>query len=708
MNIQDLDNLYRLFNFKKIDTHDGNIIAYAHRGSYFINADIIKLRPNANPDKAISHLTEMGYACSVREYKSFDEAKEQLFKGFFEYSISRDLTLTSYHDYCGKISKFIGCSYEYLPSKFFEYYTGVERRENIIETILNDFGNEKPILVILEAAAGFGKTSTSYEILSMLTKGINISIPLIAELSRHRQANIFKYVLYEEINQKFPGIRLEAVIYYIKEGWIPLIIDGFDELLRNISKDDRENDNFEESETMLETIKELLDGKAKILLTTRRTALFSDDDLFELLSPEANENQWILTRYVLNTPTINDWISTSRVNLLQKNDFDINNLSNPVILSYLRSLDDVQFEEIAQNPNQIVNQYFERILTRENERQNLKMTPDEQESIIKSISNHLVQNDIKMESKEAIEATIKKSNRAIIQEVLKRYTTKEPMTEEILVNKFSMHALIDRKGESEIRIGFVNDFIFGTFIGKNILDSDKEWFGTERYVDFVITSYKSRDIETKILIWEGLEFIMDMLSTQRQIQADICLRGKIFRNVLNDSISDLTFSDEFCDEAFYIENTVFSNCRFMNITFISDQLKNVFFIQCQFYNCSIKVNEIPKISLSGCEEHNSTITSVLQDYHEQLEEQILNDDEDAINKYKKHVLERFWPLGKERFTTHRVITTLRMGVRADEIDLLEEAIDQLVKDDLIIRERGKASLGLNIKKINEIKQIIGR
>jgi hypothetical protein len=563
-------------------------------------------------------------------------------------------------------------------------------------------------LVILEAAAGFGKTSTSYEILSMLTKGINISIPLIAELSRHRQANIFKYVLYEEINQKFPGIKLEAVIYYIKEGWIPLIIDGFDELLRNMSKDDTGDDSYEESETMLETIKELLDRKAKILLTTRRTALFSDDDLFELLSPEANDNKWILTRYVLNTPTINDWISTSRVKLLEKNDFDINNLSNPVVLSYLRSLDEAKFGEIAQNPNQIVNQYFDRILTRENERQNLKMTPIEQETIIKSISNHLVQNDIKMESKEAIEAAIKKSNKAVIQEVLKRYTTKEPMTEEILVNKFSMHALIDRKGESEIRIGFVNDFIFGTFIGKNVLDSSNEWFGTERYVDFVITSYKSRDTETKKLIWEGLEFIMDMLSIQRQIQADICLRGKIFRNVLNDSLSDLTFSDELCDDAFTIESTVFSNCKFQDITLVSDQLKNVFFIQCQFYNCDMEVVEAPTITLSGCEEYDSTISSILLDYQEQLDVQIQNEEEDAVNKYKKHVLERFWPSGKERFTAHRVITTLRMGVRADEIDFLEDAIEELVKDDLIIRERGKASLGLNIKKINEIKQIIGR
>ncbi len=563
-------------------------------------------------------------------------------------------------------------------------------------------------MVILEAAAGFGKTSTSYEILSMLTKGINISIPLIAELSRHRQANIFKYVLYEEINQKFPGIKLEAVIYYIKEGWIPLIIDGFDELLRNMSKDDTGDDSYEESETMLETIKELLDRKAKILLTTRRTALFSDDDLFELLSPEANDNKWILTRYVLNTPTINDWISTSRVKLLEKNDFDINNLSNPVVLSYLRSLDEAKFGEIAQNPNQIVNQYFDRILTRENERQNLKMTPIEQETIIKSISNHLVQNDIKMESKEAIEAAIKKSNKAVIQEVLKRYTTKEPMTEEILVNKFSMHALIDRKGESEIRIGFVNDFIFGTFIGKNVLDSSNEWFGTERYVDFVITSYKSRDTETKKLIWEGLEFIMDMLSIQRQIQADICLRGKIFRNVLNDSLSDLTFSDELCDDAFTIESTVFSNCKFQDITLVSDQLKNVFFIQCQFYNCDMEVVEAPTITLSGCEEYDSTISSILLDYQEQLDVQIQNEEEDAVNKYKKHVLERFWPSGKERFTAHRVITTLRMGVRADEIDFLEDAIEELVKDDLIIRERGKASLGLNIKKINEIKQIIGR
>ena len=71
-------------------------------------------------------------------------------------------------------------------------------------------------------------------------------------------------------------------------------------------------------------------------------------------------------------------------------------------------------------------------------------------------------------------------------------------------------------------------------------------------------------------------------------------------------------------------------------------------------------------------------------------------------------MERFWPSGKDRFTAHRVITTLKMGVRSDEFNLLDEAIEELIKEELIIQAKGKASLSLNIKRINEIKMILGR
>ena len=54
-------------------------------------------------------------------------------------------------------------SYEYIDSPFSKNRT---KKENttIIREIFEDLKKESPQLIIIEAPAGFGKTSTSYEI----------------------------------------------------------------------------------------------------------------------------------------------------------------------------------------------------------------------------------------------------------------------------------------------------------------------------------------------------------------------------------------------------------------------------------------------------------------------------------------------------------------------------------------------------------------
>ena len=54
---------------------------------------------------------------------------------------------------------------------------------------------------------------------------------MFTELARNRSANIFKYILLDEINIEYPTLNLELVTKEIKNGRIPLIIDGFDELI---------------------------------------------------------------------------------------------------------------------------------------------------------------------------------------------------------------------------------------------------------------------------------------------------------------------------------------------------------------------------------------------------------------------------------------------------------------------------------------------
>src|SRR5690606_4626603 len=139
----------------------------------------------------------------------------------------------------------------------------------IIKSITEHLKNKKPHLIIIEAAAGYGKTCTSYELLNGFLESTSCEIPLMTELSRNRGANIFRYILLDEIDRQYPNLDSKIVKHEIQTGRIPLIIDGFDELLKksNIVISDKK-EVFSEVETMLDTIGNLLDNKAKIILTT--------------------------------------------------------------------------------------------------------------------------------------------------------------------------------------------------------------------------------------------------------------------------------------------------------------------------------------------------------------------------------------------------------------------------------------------------------
>ena len=101
-------------------------------------------------------------------------------------------------------------------------------------------------------------------------------VPILAELSKKRRARIFQYVLLEEMDRKFSQLSSKLVRTQIQEGRIPLIIDGFDELLSRI---DNESEHSDDAISMLDTISSLLQSgsQSKILLTSRKSSIFTGD-----------------------------------------------------------------------------------------------------------------------------------------------------------------------------------------------------------------------------------------------------------------------------------------------------------------------------------------------------------------------------------------------------------------------------------------------
>jgi hypothetical protein len=706
MEISELDNLYQLYRFEKLNIKNPSVRVYSFSSKYFSNADIVIINPKVSItelDKIKSDVESLGFSATVRKYATLAEAEEKLFDGFFDIKNSNNQLQKSYKNYTEKIEKVIFGKYKYINSEYYEGDIENLKNDDIVAKIVQDFNTPGPVLIILEAAAGFGKTSTAYEVVNKLSGDpLYKKIPLFTELSRNRQASIFKYVLYDEINRKFTGLNLELVNKHIIEGRIPVIIDGFDELLKAKSIENTE-ERFEDAEPMLETIKELLKKDAKILLTTRRTAIFSDDD-FHIWIGE-NSSEFSFKKYGILEPTIKDWISSSREKELQKAGLNLKSLSNPVLLGYLRSIDDNRFEECISDIDIIIEDYMIKLMERENERQELKMRVEEQKQILKLISFHFTNCDITSENKEKLEQLIFDNHQQLLYNVLERYPSSERPTIEQLINKLIIHAFLDRKGERNNQIGFVNEFILGSFVGENLIDSTSEWIGTERFVDFLISSYIPRSKVTRKKIYDILnESVLSYLDNSKIVYIDNYLAGGINHSVVGEFITDIEFRSNLSLTK-EIKDAVFLECSFFNVNFSKETafLTGVHFINCKFFDCEFEINKPKNYQFTNC--YCSPEFSL--SYDKGLNESLENENV-TVDFYQKKVLERFWPKGKERFDIHKRMATLRLGVPPEEHDQVNNAILELLKLGYIKERKGREFLGLNLHYINEIKKILQR
>lgn len=699
-----MDKLYGLYRFQLLPIKNHRIRVYSFTTKYFSNADVILLEviDESELNTVVAEIKSLGFSVTVRNYTTLQDAENSLFDGFFDIDASKKLLSKSYIEYTEKIKKIIFADeYQYIQSEYIDVENNQTRTDSIVETILGNLNESGPVLILLEAAAGFGKTSTSYEVIKHFAD-LNESnrIPLFTELSRNRQASIFKYVLYDEINSRFTGLSLELVTKNIQEGRIPVVIDGFDELLKHKSSDNG-IEKFEDAEPMLETIKELLNGETKILLTTRRTAIFSDDDFFKWL--EESNSQFSFYRYSISDPTIADWIPTTREKQLQKAGLNLKSISNPVLLAYLRSMDEIQFERCVADIDIIINDYLQKLLEREMTRQELIMSVDEQIRILKIISSHFADLDITSENKEVLEKKIFEEEQKLLFEVQNRYVASKRPSIEQLINKLILHACLDRKGDND-KIGFVNDFILGSFVGQNLLDEGKEWFAMERFVDFIVTAYLSRSVSTKNEIYDVLYGnLLELLAHEKQAFIDNYFFGMINHTFTGKFFSDIEFRGRF-NNSKVISDCVFSDCEFHNISF-DEELKhvnNIFFINCVFFNCSFGEEAI--IQKSQANFTNCSFSPAFTPLSNE-EKSIVGEE---VNFYQKKVLEKFWQSGKDRFIPHKRLGTLRLGIPPEEIKFIDEAIKELIRLDYIIERRGHHSLELNINYINEIKKILHR
>jgi hypothetical protein len=697
-----LDKLYKQYGYKTVVISD-TIKLYLYEQGRYYGADIIPLVSSPSTEEECkllkSEYANGGYAVQIKRYSSNENASQELYRSFFSYETTRKRINNKYHEFT-KLQSNIngGYKYEYINSPF-QINNEASGTNDIINQISQVLKRNRPQLIIIEASAGYGKTCTSYEVLKTLLSCDFCENPLMTVLSRNRGANIFRYILLDEIDREYPTLDSNLVTYEIKTGRIPLIIDGFDELLNKSDIIKSEKDKvFGEVETMLDTIGNLLKGNAKIVLTSRRTAIFAGLE-FQNWIQKWNDT-FDATRFSIEIPRIKDWLNPERLISIKESQIPVENIANPVLLTYLRSLTDPIFIKHIQEPSTIIKKYFYSLHEREMLRQDLKMSPEDQYSVFKNVVRMMINFNETSEQRSFFRDIIIDQNKEILEKTIKLYPADK--TIEWLADKLINHALLDRKGRDEDMIGFINDFVFGTFIGELMSESTIEEIEksfSPNMVEIGATAYRVQNSENKILLWNKIEAFKEKFENSILFSFDITLKGQIERSFENSIFYSIQiFKIHFTDN-FIISSSVFINCKFKNCIFYTEAFESVSFIECHFEDCKTvgiaHINNYSNTYLIKCTQKDSDILSFDTTATDDSPKTILQKENDFLKEFYQFEI---------KYKTQRLMQFMRLHEKSKH-KIIASIINKLEREK-IIRVSG-LDMFIELNKLKIVKSRIG-
>lgn len=703
-----LKDLYSLYRFQ-LEREMENILVFSYCVGYFHNAEIVLLEDNDAIQKVAKEIEEeykeVEYnSIVIGYYESVQATHDKLFRAFFYLKDSQKRLRLEYEGFCKKKTEKLLDKYVYIPCHY-RNRRG-EDCEDLVNNVVKSAEKEGARLTILEAAAGYGKTCTAYEILNEFLKYQEEKIPLFIELSKNRTARVFRHVLTDEIDRKFTQLSSQTVIQEIKNGRLPLIIDGFDELIEqkgDKNMQDTEEEIGESSLTLLSTIAELLgdDSKAWVLLTTRRSAIFSGDIFEEWMLSHLGE-QCNVDRMQIQVPSLREWIDPEKYELIQKNSIDMEKLSNPVLLTFIRNAKMEEFKEMIQTSDMVLNKYFELLLTRELERQNLEFTENELHNVMKQLAAEFVRYDMTSETIEFIQDLLQEILKEDLLRYRNRYREKHLTEEGILsadeyIRRVSHNYLLDRISANSNQISFINEFIFGILVGDAVIDGILKGNELcERFVDMSATAFAVRGEEIRKKYYDKIKNYLEQVSNICRLNAEMCLLRQINSDYANGYFRSFYIKSDFsfCTPHKFVDCT-FDTCTFDGCRIQAEVFIDCKFVNCQFYDVVVEGTPNQNLIFMGCDGHEK-LTSPL----------VSIESEESVDYYEKLVLEQFWKRGSDRAEMRRTYTALFRGTKSSEQIYIQNAINALLKRGLICELN--VCYELNTAHMGEICHILGR
>ena len=636
MSEQEIIALFELYQFELADSTKEYLVFSASTSMY----PVVEIVPfEGKNDKLEERLrndySKAGFGVFFRNEKTIEALEDYLFNRAFNIQESNLRSQQAYKNYTNEIVDSYRDEdnstpiYKYIdiPYTLEKDFGSCQDDKSIVDSIIDTVNSPGPMLIIIEASAGYGKTSTAYEILNRFSIKGSDKRPFFMELYRDRVVKKFHYVMLSQIERTFKVLQKpDLVIHNIRTGRIPLIIDGFDELLSaDIDNGNMEAD-FSEVSGMLSTIADLLKDEAKIILTSRKTAIFAGEAFYDWYSKLSEKGQvFEVLRYALGTPSVEMWLGKERTLRLPSS---FNYIINPVLLSYLRHISDDKFSTII-DETKLSQTYFEDLLKREKTRQDLPFSPKEQEIILRRLSAYFAGLNISSLKR----ADIKDVIGDLSEDVISANIT-DDKDFAILTNALTNHVFLDRKSDSNI--GFLNDFIFGTFFMKSLLYEDDtffaDFFKEAKYgaIEKLISAASVwgptikmrtwREMKEKCQMTEILQFWSDMILTGEghKDYTEISPDGKI--------ISNAVIGSKQCT----ITKSCFSNIIFNKCIFDANYLDDYLFVNCEFNECE-KIGTFDPNAFYSCKNESSLLEGNTE--QEEIEIESLDIYAQIIGKY---------------------------------------------------------------------------
>ncbi len=475
------------------------------------------------------------------------------------------------------------------------------------------------------------------------------------------------------------GLGLYGAIYNIKKGRIPLIIDGFDELLtKDIDSGDISQLNeFEQVETMLSTIGDLLTDEAKVILTSRKTAIFAGTEFEEWV--DSHSGNFDVVRYQLDKPNIKEWLSQYRYDSIQQKNVPLNSISNPVLLTYLRNINNDAFHELLENPESITEKYFEYLLNREKERQNIIIKWEDQRLIFENLAKMFAEFNITGESRDFVKELIKDYNKTKLIYYKDLSPTKQTLDE--LVDTLTNHALLDRSDNKDY-ITFINDFVFGHLLGRSILRDNTSYLSNlnpfpDNLIELAVSAFRFSSNDDKSKLWNRLLLVKNKMPLDLALSTDSYLLGIINDRYECGGLSSYVFENI----KFLSKNCHFTDMSFVDVSFIECEFdlsafSNVTFTGCKFKSCSIYSDYITEVKHNiycyGCEDFNTSFISQFKAMSD-----VIAEEKEDIN-IEIQLLSRYFKVdGKTPKMRH--ISSIRKEYEGYDLNIVFAIFDSMKK-----------------------------